>query len=58
MKRFEYKTVCFNYLTDDDLDNYGKEGWELVSVVPSHDYEDSTFYFKREIPQQIVLNPN
>lgn len=54
--KYEYKTVWKN-LNVDELNELGKEGWELVSVVelPSSIGEIFTvsgaqhFYFKREI---------
>jgi hypothetical protein len=35
-------------LTQDTLNDIGKEGWELVAVT--HEHGDSTFYFKRPHP--------
>lgn len=39
-------------LTDQDLDNAGELGWELVSVVArSQTHISSIFYFKRPVEQ-------
>jgi len=58
MKKWEYKVVVFKEPISDNhiemLDNLGKEGWELVAVVPIGrggfgEMSSSRFYFKREI---------
>lgn len=57
MKQFEYKVVKLpdpplstaEKLT---LENYGKNGWELVSVVltaPMTNLSKTIYYFKKEI---------
>jgi hypothetical protein len=46
MKKWKYMT-CEN-LFESELDEYGANGWELVSVV-SDGNDDLVFYFKREI---------
>ena len=51
MKQFEYKRAINR--NDNELNELGLLGWELVSVT--RDY-DTIFFFKREIPKQI-LNP-
>lgn len=51
MKKFEYKKVRFNHLTEehyhsldvDKLNGQGSEGWELISVMGGE------CIFKREI---------
>ena len=51
MKQFDYKVVSiddFNIKYRKVLETYGKEGWELITVLP----EGSTsklYYFKKEI---------
>jgi len=35
---------------DDNLDTLGREGWELVAVVPSGPGGEATLYFKRPTP--------
>jgi len=45
MKRFEY-TVQMNLLTD-HLNQYGNNGFELISVIKPKD--DFYFYFKKQI---------
>lgn len=52
MKQFEYKRLINS--NDINLNELGLMGWELVSAV-TRDY-DTIFFFKREIPKQI-LNP-
>jgi hypothetical protein len=54
MTRWEYATI-----TDDDADNlndYGKDGWEAFAVVP-HPYSNEPCYvwfFKRALPDERV----
>ncbi|MCE0767254.1 DUF4177 domain-containing protein [Pseudonocardia sp. RS11V-5] len=33
------------------LDNFGRDGWELVSVVPGATPENLIAFFKRPVPQ-------
>ena len=49
MKRFEYKVE--DNLGENNLNLYGLEGWELISVryIKTHHSEDTKFYFKREV---------
>jgi len=49
MKKFEYK-IDTN-LGENNLNDFGLEGWELVSVskINTPHSEDTKFYFKREI---------
>lgn len=55
MIQWEYKTKRVMYQTDDNLNNFGLEGWELISVVfrytsaGGYDYFD--YYFKRQITE-------
>lgn len=50
MKKFEYKVVYYS-LTDQELNIFGGEGWELVSVteqlIGGRGHE--RYYFKRDI---------
>jgi hypothetical protein len=47
MKRFEYiKTRDPN---EDELDELGKDGWELVACGSIHDGNTHNVYLKREI---------
>jgi hypothetical protein len=50
MKKFEYYSVWYSgEVTQDTLNVYGDDGWELVSVVASTIYTDCYLYvFKRE----------
>ena len=46
MKTIEYKEVqLFNKINIEELDDLGKEGWELCGVVSNLLF---TYYFKRE----------
>ncbi len=64
MQKFEYKTLSFHNLTNDEIDKcvvknlneLGEHGWELVSVVPAKNYQHFddpeyllTAFFKKEI---------
>jgi hypothetical protein len=59
MQKFEYLVVLFEtsrklealQKSKAELTEYGKEGWELLSVVPVKDVgkNSSYFYFKRSI---------
>lgn len=43
MKKFVYiKLLCEDYMTEQELDNFGIEGWELVTIYKNY------AYFKRE----------
>lgn len=61
MKRYEYKCEIDRYLNEDEieelLNEYGKDGWELISVSNEskpHYYRD--FYFKRKLTIKNVLS--
>lgn len=47
---WEYRVTVFEYLEGDTpemyLNDVGREGWELVTVIPV----PLTFYFKRQLP--------
>jgi hypothetical protein len=47
MKRFEYLTEHTNAQKTIDLNSFGKEGWELVSVVLVPN-EGALYFFKRQ----------
>ena len=55
MKKFEYKILNERirnndfHITKDDLNEFGKEGWELISVIFDTEREERDFYFKREL---------
>jgi len=46
MQKFEYKTLSFHNLTNEEIDQsvvkklnkLGEQGWELISVVPAKNY--------------------
>lgn len=55
MKVFIYKTISDEtYLLESQLEELGKEGWELICVSSS--YGKNTFYFKKEIINQLTRN--
>ncbi len=52
MKKYEYTFTQCNWITTDptvELNELGKQGWELVAVTPQRDPEWARFYLKREI---------
>lgn len=48
MKTFEYKRVSSNFLMTFELDQYGKEGWELIQVLDNGSLSKRDYIFKRE----------
>ena len=50
MKKFEYHTlvVCPKTITNHQLDEWGRKGWELIEFVPD-DHNLFIAVFKREI---------
>jgi len=47
--QWDYKIITFELITDSDLEFYGKQGWELVSVIEKqvHGSVLTRCYFKR-----------
>jgi hypothetical protein len=51
MQKWEYATVpLLVHATKQILDNWGEDGWELVSVVPGPNPENMVAYLKRPKP--------
>lgn len=48
MKKFEYKVLEESFLCEKELNYWGIDGWELVSIIQPYG-EVAKFYFKREI---------
>lgn len=49
MTRYEYATVpLLVHATKQILDNWGDDGWELVTVIPGPNPENLVAYLKRE----------
>lgn len=46
MQKWEYKLVN-GWLTQDQLEDLGNEGWELVTTVVGMGNRNMAFYFKR-----------
>ena len=57
MKRYEYKVVVVYTFKQQEMNEEGKSGWELITVAIPTNSNRFTLIYKREIPQQIVLNP-
>lgn len=52
MNKWEYFVApILSHAAQQILNNYGSEGWELVSVVPTPGSETSVGYFKRPLEQ-------
>jgi len=52
MTRWEYATApLLTHATKQILDNWGADGWELVSVIPGPNAEQLVAYFKRPLPE-------
>lgn len=50
MKKWEYVTVpLLTHATKQILDNWGQDGWDLVSVLPGPTGEQHVAYMKREL---------
>ncbi len=50
MTKWEYVTVpLLTHATKQILDNWGQDGWELVSVLPGPTGEQHVAYMKREL---------
>ncbi|MCW2611802.1 MAG: hypothetical protein QOC93_761 [Actinomycetota bacterium] len=48
MQKWEYVTVpLLTHATKQILDNWGEDGWELVSVIPGPNPEQLVAYLKR-----------
>lgn len=55
MSRIEYQTVLFNKdcITDEDMNNFGYDGWNLCSIVPSTtNYNACIGVFSREVVEE------
>ncbi|MDN6555274.1 MAG: DUF4177 domain-containing protein [Acidipropionibacterium acidipropionici] len=52
MTRWEYFTApILVHMSQQILNNFGADGWELVQVVPGPNSESLVGYFKRPLPQ-------
>jgi hypothetical protein len=50
MQKWEYATVpLLVHATKQILDNWGQDGWELVTVIPGPNPEQLVAYLKRPI---------
>lgn len=50
MTRWEYATApLLTHATKQILDNWGADGWELVSVIPGPGADQLVAYFKRPL---------
>lgn len=50
MTRWEYRTVHGNpTLSDDRLNEIGRDGWELVSVAGRGEFKGLVYVFKRQV---------
>ena len=52
MQKWEYATVpLLVHATKQILDNWGDDGWELVSVIPGPNSEQLVAYLKRPVSE-------
>ena len=52
MSKWEYQTVALlSHATKQILDNWGADGWELVSIIPGPNPQNLVAYFKRPLPE-------
>ncbi len=52
MTKWEYATApVLVHATKQILDNWGADGWELVSIVPGPNPQNVVAYFKRPLPE-------
>lgn len=53
VEQWEYKTMFFTNLTDSQLNDFGKEGWQLTAVAlvyaPTRGRDSFNYYFKRQL---------
>ena len=50
MTKWEYATVpLIVHATKQILDNWGSDGWELVTIVPGPNPQNMVAYFKRPL---------
>ena len=50
MTKWEYATVpVLVHATKQILDNWGADGWELVTIVPGPNAQNVVAYFKRPL---------
>ena len=50
MTKWEYLTApVLVHATKQILDNFGRDGWELVQIVPGMNPENLVAYFKRPV---------
>ena len=47
MQQWEY--LVRTRLTEAELDDYGADGWQLVSVIPETEYGGQLFYLMRPL---------
>lgn len=55
-KKYEYMIIYGQILYEKDLNSWGKEGWELVSVVDNGGggFKSNNYFFKRELNEQEI----
>jgi len=47
MKRFKYKIISSEYLNEERLNRFGRDGWELAGITSVGVYKK--YHFKREL---------
>lgn len=53
MKQFEYKTISIKRLNDNnDINNYGSQGWEVITIITDSFNSGYKAILKREILEE------
>lgn len=57
MPKYEYKVLIGNEICDGELNEWGKQGFCLISVIPETSYEEAQAFLMREVPEIVPPRP-